>query len=118
MLVGNMIIGKTTRDVSKAQEKKIAKELGARRVANSGATKFDKGDIVLGSRWLIEAKTCMKPKKSFSIKKMWLDKLREEQFACKKDYNALCFDFGDDGNRYYVIDENLFKMLVDCVDDK
>ena len=87
--------GKTTRGVSKAQEIKVAKVLGARRVANSGATKFDKGDIVLGSKWLIEAKTCMESKKSFSIKKIWLDKLREEQFACKKDYSALCFDFGD-----------------------
>ena len=90
-----MNLDRTTRDVSKAQETRIAKELGARRVANSGATRFDKGDIVLGSKWLIEAKTCMEEKKSFSIKRDWLDKLREEQFACKKDYNALCFDFGD-----------------------
>lgn len=87
--------------------------MGARRVANSGATKFDKGDVVLGSEWLIEAKTAMEPKKSFSIKKDWLEKLREEKFACRKDYNALCFDFGDEGNRYYILDEDTFKTLIE-----
>ena len=104
---------KTTREASTAQEKKIAKALGARRVANSGATKFDKGDVVLGSKWLIEAKPCMEPKKSFSIKKDWLVKLREEKFATNKDYDALCFDFGDGGDRYYILDETTFKIFVD-----
>ena len=108
---------KTTREASTAQEKKIAKVLGARRVANSGATKFDKGDVVLGSEWLIEAKTVMEPKKSFSIKKDWLEKLREEKFACRKDYNALCFDFGDGGNRYYILDEDTFKTLIELSKD-
>lgn len=108
---------KTTREASTAQEKKIAKVLGARRVANSGATKFDKGDVVLGSEWLIEAKTAMEPKKSFSIKKDWLEKLREEKFACRKDYNALCFDFGDEGNRYYILDEDTFKTLIELSKD-
>ena len=108
---------KSTREVSTAQEKKIAKVLGARRVANSGATKFDKGDIVLGSDWLIEAKTAMEPKKSFSIKKDWLEKLREEKFACRKEYNALCFDFGDNGSRYYVLDEDTFKTLIELIKD-
>ena len=32
----------TTRDFSTAQEKRIAKAVGARRTLNSGATKFDK----------------------------------------------------------------------------
>ena len=108
---------KTTREASTAQEKKIAKARGARRVANSGATKFDKGDVVLGSEWLIEAKTAMEPKKSFSIKKEWLEKLREEKFACKKEYNALCFDFGDEGNRYYILDEDTFKTLIELSKD-
>lgn len=104
---------KTTREASTAQEKRIAKALGARRVANSGATKFDKGDIVLGSEWLIEAKTCMEPKKSFSIKKDWLIKNKEEMYACGKDYNALCFDFGDEGARYYIVDEDTIKTLIE-----
>lgn len=105
----------STRDVSSAQEKRIAKALGGKRTSNSGATKFDKGDIVLQEGWLIEAKTCMQPKKSFSIKQEWLKKNKEEMYATGKDYNALCFDFGDGKDRYYVIDENTFKMFIDTL---
>ena len=102
---------KSTRDASSQQEKKIAKSLGAVRTSNSGAGKFDKSDLYVGSEWSIEAKTCMEPKKSFSIKKEWLEKLKEEQYACNKNYSALCFDFGDQKSRYYIVDENTFKNL-------
>ena len=104
---------KTTRDASSAQEKRIAKALGGKRTSNSGATKFDKGDIVLQEGWLIEAKTCMQPKKSLSIKQEWLIKNKEEMYATGKEYNALCFDFGDEKDRYYVVDENTFRMFID-----
>lgn len=110
---------KTTREASTNQEKKIAKTLGAYRTPNSGATPFFKGDLFIPgsldetkSTWLIEAKTSMQPKKSFSIKQEWLSKMKEEQFATNKEYSALCFDFGDEGQRYYVIDENTFKNLI------
>ena len=55
----------------------------------------------------------MEPKKSFSIKKDWLEKLREEKFACNKDYCTLCFDFGDNGSRYYIVDEDTIKVLIE-----
>lgn len=106
---------KSTREVSGIQEKKIAKALGGKRTSNSGATDFDKGDIVINSDWLIEAKTCMQPKNSFSIKKDWLLKLKQEQFACNKLNSALCFDFGDQKDRYYIIDEKLFKYLIELL---
>lgn len=104
---------KTTREASGKQEKRIAKALGAKRTANSGATKFDKSDLYIGSEWSLEAKTSMEPKKSFSIKKEWLMKLKEEQYACGKLHSALCFDFGDEKERYYIIDENTFKELIE-----
>lgn len=107
---------KSTRYVSSQQEKQIAKALGAKRTPNSGATKFDKGDLTLGSNWLIEAKTCMEPKKSFSIKRDWLEKLKQEQFATSKMYSSLCFDFGDNKNRYYIIDEMVFKYIVELIE--
>ena len=56
---------KSTREVSSNQEKAISKALGAKRTANSGATKYDKGDLVIGQDWLIEAKNCMLPKSYF-----------------------------------------------------
>jgi len=100
-----------TRFYSKRQEKHIAKELGGRRQANSGATAFQKGDVVLDD-WLLEAKTCTTVKKSFSIKREWLDKNKEEAFAMRKPYNALVIDFGD-GEQFYMVDEKTFKVMLD-----
>ena len=108
---------KSTRDASNRQEKEIAKKLGAQRTINSGAGKFDKGDLFIHSDWLIEAKTCMTEQNSFSIKKNWLLKMKEEQYACKKSNSALCFDFGDGKNRYYIVDEKTFKYLIERDDD-
>lgn len=107
---------KSTREVSSLQEKKIAKALGGRRTSNSGAGDFDKGDLYIGSSWLIEAKTCMQPKSSFSIKKDWLTKMKQEQFACNKMYSSLCFDFGDQKDRYYIVDEKLFKYIIELLE--
>ena len=104
---------KSTRDASSRQEKAIAKSLGGKRTPNSGATAFNKSDVYIDEEWSIEAKTSMTPKTSFSIKKQWLDKMKEEQFACNKQYSALCFDFGDEGSRYYIIDEKTFKNFIE-----
>jgi len=73
------------------------------------------GDLTIGQEWLLEAKTCMQPKKSFSIKREWLDKLKEEQYATGKDYRALCFDFGDNKDRFYVISEDTFKQFIEVL---
>ena len=102
-----------TRYFSKKQEKAIAKAVGGKVQANSGATKFAKGDVVTDD-WLIEAKTCTTEQKTFSIKKEWLDKNKEEAFAMHKDYSALAFDFGC-GKNYYVIDEHLFTTLQELL---
>ena len=83
-----------------------------------GATKFSKGDLYIGQEWLIEAKTCMEPKKSFSIKKEWLTKMKEEQFATSKLNSALCFDYGDSKERYYVVDENTFINFIETLKEK
>lgn len=104
------MMNKSTRYYSNKQEKRIAKKIGGKQTANSGATKFSKGDIS-AVKWLIEAKTKTKESTSFSIKKEWLEKNKEEAFAMNKDYSALAFDFGDNGNIYYVIDEKLFIQL-------
>lgn len=98
-----------TRFYSKQQEDKVAKAIGGKRVANSGATAFSKGDVRTDS-FLIECKTCTEPKKSFTLKREWFDKNKEEAFAMHKDYSALVFSFGDNEN-WYVIDEYLFKKL-------
>lgn len=98
-----------TRFYSKKQETKVAKAIGGKRTANSGATTFSKGDVTTDS-FLIECKTCTEPRKSFTLKKEWFDKNKEEAFAMHKDYSAVVFDFGD-GENLYVIDEHLFRVL-------
>ena len=106
-----------TRYYSNRQEKQVAKAVGGRQTANSGATKFVKGDI-LTDDFLIECKTTLTPKKSFAIKKEWLDKNKEEAFAMNKSYNALAFNFEPDGKNYYVIDERLFKYLKEKLEEE
>ena len=98
-----------TRFFSKKQENHIAKAVDGKRVANSGATPFHKGDVTT-DEWLFEAKTCTTLKKSFSIKREWIDKNREEAFAMGKPYNALVIDFGD-GEQFYLLDEKTFVEL-------
>lgn len=109
-------MNKPTRFYSKKQENAVAKQIGGKRVANSGATSFRKGDVTTDN-FLIECKTCEKEKASFSIKREWLIKNREEAFAMGKSYSALAFDYGD-AKRYYIIDEKLFKQLVNFLTEE
>ena len=106
--------GRPTRWHSNQQEKHIAKSLNGRQVANSGAAHFVGGDVTT-ELFLIEAKTVTKEQRSFTIKKEWIEKNREEAIAMGKSYNALAFDFGD-GRQHYVIDEKLFKQLVEYLE--
>ena len=103
-----------TRFYSKRQEKSVAKAVSGKVVANSGATAFNKGDVT-ADNMLIECKTCVEEKKSFSIKREWLEKNKEEAFEMGKEYSALAFNYGPDTNNYYVIDEKLFKVLIDRI---
>lgn len=107
-------MNRPTRYYSNKQEKKIAKQTGGRQQSNSGATAFQKGDVIT-EYFLIEAKTTTSERKSFTIQKEWLDKNKEEAFAMHKQCSALAFDFGD-GEQHYVIDERLFKILMDAVE--
>lgn len=109
-------MSRPTRFYSKQQEKKVAKALKGKVTANSGATAFSKGDVTT-DMFLLECKTCTEPRKSFTVKKEWFDKNREEAFAMHKDYSAVVFDFGDGENRY-IIDEYLFKQLLDYLKEK
>ena len=108
--------GRPSRWYSSRQEKEIAKAVSGKQVANSGATTFNKGDVTT-DRWLFEAKTKMDVTKSFSIKKEWLEKNKEEAFAMGKPYSALVFNFGDNKN-YYVIDERTFLKMKEALENE
>ena len=109
-------MNRPTRFYSNKQEKKVAKVLGGKQVSNSGATPFHTGDVRT-DKWLIECKTCTTEKASFSIKRDWLVKNKEESFAMGKRYNALCFDYGDGGNRYYIVDERTFIKMKEGLEN-
>ena len=108
-------MNRPTRFYSNKQEKKVAKAVNGKQVSNSGATAFHKGDVKT-SQWLIECKTCTTQKKSFSIKKDWLEKNKEEAFAMNRDYSALAFDFGD-GENYYIVDERTFIDMKEALEN-
>lgn len=101
---------KPTRFYSNRQEKQVAKQFAGKQTANSGATPWVKGDVLL-DQFLLECKTATTEKQSFSIPKKWLEKMQDEAFAMGKPYSALVFDYGD-GVQHYVINETLFKALV------
>jgi hypothetical protein len=103
-------MNRPTRFYSSRQEKRIAKAVNGKQVANSGATAFRKGDVTTDN-WLFEAKTKIEESKSFTIKREWIEKNKEEAFAMGKDYNALVIDFGD-GKQFYLLDEKTFLELI------
>lgn len=105
----------TTRECSSIQEHRIASKLGGVSNSSSGSGHFNKSDVVVGTADLVvECKTCMSPKSSFSIKKDWIEKLKQETFSMGKSNSVIAFNFYyEDGKDYYVIDDNLMRFLVD-----
>ncbi len=105
-----------TRFYSKKQENAVAKAVGGKTTANSGATMFGgKGDVVTsGSEsFLIECKTKTTSSDSISIKKSWFLKNKQEAIFTGKEHTALVFNFGPDEENHYIIDEYLFKELLE-----
>lgn len=111
---------KPTRHFSNIQEKSIAKAVGGRQTPNSGATAYSKGDVVEGDRngWLLEAKTCVKDQKSFTMQEAWFKKNREESIFMHKQYSAVVFNFGPDKPNYYCIDEATFLEMKEALEEK
>lgn len=105
----------STRYYSDLQENHIARRFDGRRTANSGANRFDKGDIIVeDASMLIEAKTSLSEKSSFSVKKEWIEKNKEEAFRNRLSNQAIAISFDPKGTEnYYLINEKLFEYLID-----
>ena len=107
---------KPTRYYSDLQEKAVCKALGGTQQPNSGAGKWRKGDILLKeASMLCECKTSVSEKSSYSIKKEVIEKTKKEAHSNRLLNSCLCFDFGPNTDRYYVIDENMMKYLIECL---
>ena len=103
---------KPTRYFSDKQEKSVASRLRGKQTANSGATPFSKGDVLLEDV-LMECKTKTKDSESFTIHKEWIDKNTREALVMGKKYGAIAFNFGPNQPNYYIIDEELMEILID-----
>lgn len=108
---------KPTRHYSRKQEKSVAIELNGKTTANSGATAFNKGDV-LSNDCCIECKTLTKEQKSHTIKKEWLDGIQTEKIAMGKRFGILIFDFGTQkiNDQYVILKMNDFKELMKIYD--
>ena len=104
-------IPRPTRYYSSRQEKQVAKAIDGKVNRNSGASPFCAGDVIKDNI-LIECKTTIKPKSSFSIKKSVLEKAKQEAFEMGKDYFSVAFNFGPNEKSYYVIDEKTMQILI------
>lgn len=99
-----------TRFYSSRQEKIVAKNLKGKKQKNSGATLFAKGDIKVGN-YIIECKTSVIEKQSYTIKKKDIEKIQEEAFGMGLNKNdaILCFNFGNNKENFYIITERKLK---------
>jgi len=110
----------STRYYSNLQESYIAKKFNGQVSPNSGASKFTKSDVILKKASMsVECKTSMTEKKSFSIQKEWLDKMRKEAWENRLSNACLAISFSPEGNEnYFVIDEKLFAFLVEKLEEE
>lgn len=108
-----------TRYFSSLQESSVAKAVGGRKTANSGATDFGgKSDVSIHALFNIECKTKTTASESISIKKDWIEKNKREAVFDGHPYSAVAFNFGPNQENYYIIDEFLFKELVKHLQEK
>lgn len=109
----------STRYYSSQQESQIANMFGGIVQPNSGAGLFNKSDILIPkASLLIEAKTVTSDKDSFSIKKEWIIKNKEEAFTQRVFDGCIAFNFGPNQSNYFVIDEKLMRFLVSKLEEE
>lgn len=110
-------MNQNAKSCSKRQEQEIARMVGGKVQPNSGGTRFGGGDVHTQSVF-IEAKTPVSDKQTFSIKREWLEKAREQAFEQNKTNYALAFRFGPEQPDYFVIDKRLFKYLIEKLEEE
>lgn len=110
---------KPTKYYSQLQEHYLAKKLNGTLTPASGASKFSKGDIkIKNASLLVECKTTTTEKTSFSIKKEWLEKIKEEAKIQQLENSVLAFSFTPEGTEnYFVISEKLMCYLINKLEE-
>lgn len=100
---------------SRLQERGVVRDLNrmgfdASNTPASGAKWYAKSDAVVLDFLQIELKTVVKPVDSFSIKKLWMEKVDKEAFSTSR-YPVLGFSYGY-GPNYYVVERKYFDEIM------
>lgn len=100
--------------ISNKQETRVIKNLidilpDLKRTMGSGNLWFQKSDQIC-SMFRFEDKTKAKPSKQFTIKKEWIDKLRDEALLTDQ-IPVLVISFGD-GEDFFLLDLDNFRNLI------
>lgn len=104
----------STRYYSERQEIAVSEIVEGQRQSNSGAGKFNKGDVLnKEASLLVECKCSTKDVDSFSIKKDWILKNIKESKEMRLSNHCIAFNFGPEQDNYFIIDSHLMTFLVD-----
>lgn len=105
----------STRECAAIQEKRVAAKFGGSANSSSGSGRFNKSDVLIkDADVVVECKTVTTPKESFSIKKEWIEKSKQEAYSMGYSNSILAFNFYyEDRQDYYVIDDKLMRFLID-----
>jgi hypothetical protein len=90
------------------QEKKLAKDLGAKRQPQSGAKDTAPADMIKGN-YVIESKATNK--NSMVLHKEWLDQLKQSPINFGK-VATLVIDFTKTNDRYVILDIVDFQKII------
>lgn len=101
--------------VSVRQEERVAKLFNGQRTPQSGGGKWKKGDV-LSQNFLIECKTSISPKSSYSVSREVLCKADEERREMGKPFYALAFTFGDEED-FFVVDKRTMLYLLSNIEE-
>jgi hypothetical protein len=105
------------RRMAQAQDKRVSKLTGLKIQINSGAVNGRKGDLY-GKHILVETKTSSQPKKTISVKRLWLDEISSKAFSMGKRFWALVI--GDELTKedFVIMPLDLFDTLCNSYDQE
>lgn len=99
-----------SKSISLIQENRVANLFNGKRTPQSGAGKWRHGDV-LSDNFLVECKTSLTPKPSYSIKKDILDKADRQRREMMKPFYAQAFTFGDDEDFFILPTKSMLYLI-------
>lgn len=92
------------------QEERVARLFNGKRTPQSGGGKFILGDV-LAEDFLVECKTSVTVKDSYSVRRDVLNKADEQRREMGKSFYALAFSFGDEED-FFVLNKKAMEYFL------